>query len=486
MTVFSKNLIGFITTHDPEAMLMEHLSASMLARSRGPVATRDQGAPIRLLLSGYFGAGNTGSEMRSAELVRQIRTALGSGNVSFEALGLTSDVPADLFGPLDVTELSGFFPETVATALGRCHGVVACEGSTFKSTFSNTLSAMMAGTLGAAARAGQPAVAYGAEVGAMDETLTPFVCENAAGALVLGRNSASTARARELGFRAGDGADTAWTFVPAPQDRARALLKAQGWNGEAPVVIFCPMSPFYWPVRPNPRMAAALLKDGSHRDRHYGAVFFHEVDAERQRKHRHFIAEMAHAFSQIVRKRDAFPVLVGMDRVDRAACMDVVAALDHVKPANFMSGDYSVREIVGVLREASLLVSARFHALVGAMPAAVPSIGISIDERIRNLLIDGSSADRLIPSDADDLGSRIIEAADRLDHEEVRASSRNVVGAGIDGIALMAKAFAGEVATIYPDLPIPVKGPDPASYLPDLPDTVLRLLAGECLPRRAA
>lgn len=38
-----------------------------------------------------------------------------------------------------------------------------------------------------------------------------------------------------------------------------------------------------------------------------------------------------------------------------------------------------------VLRASDLLLSSRFHALVGAMPGAVPSIDVSRDERIDNL-----------------------------------------------------------------------------------------------------
>jgi polysaccharide pyruvyl transferase WcaK-like protein len=353
--------------------------------------------------------------------------------------------------------LSGFYPEIVAEEVMASHGVLACEGSTFKSTFSDVLTALMAGPLGAAARAGQPAIAYGAEVGELTPGLADYVRENAAGSLILARNKPSADRAANLGLRAVCGADTAWTFTPSSRERARTLLTDAGWNGEDPIVVFCPMNPFWWPVRAEPATYAAMQRSGEGKARHYGAVFFHRDSAEIRARYVRFIQALASAFERIIAERGAFPVIVGMDQVDGAACDDLAAALPS-GAAVFRSREFSVRDIVALLREAQLLVSARFHALVGAMPAAVPSIGLAFDDRIRNLL-SHAPGERVLAANAPDLSERIVIAAKDLEQDRVRAEASAAVAAGLEGMARMADAFRCEISRLVPDL-----------SLPDLPD----------------
>ena len=60
------------------------------------------------------------------------------------------------------------FPPFLADEVPRHHGVVACEGSMFKSKFANALTTMMIGSLGIAAAQNKLSVGYGAEAGHMD------------------------------------------------------------------------------------------------------------------------------------------------------------------------------------------------------------------------------------------------------------------------------------------------------------------------------
>ncbi len=449
-------MIAFATARDPDAVLMECLSAERLRRAPGP-AVRAPGEPVRVLLAGYFGARNTGSDMRSSEIVRHMRRLLGAENVLFTALSLTDDLPPQLFPDVRAAPLTGFYPDVVAAEIGRCHAVIACEGSTFKSTFSEVLTALMAGTLGAAARAGQPALAYGAEVGSLTPRLEAYVRANAHGATIMARNPASKQRADALGLRALLGADTAWTFTPSSDATARRCLADAGWNGHDPIIAFCPVNPFWWPVRAEPATFATMQRTNAARERHYGAVFFHTDSTAERTRYRVFIAHLARALTELCARRGAFPVIVGMDRVDAAACADLAAALP-VAAAVMNSGQYPAGDLIAVLRQADLLVSGRFHALVGAMPAAVPAIALAFDERVGNLL-GGSGAGRVISVEAPDLGQEIVTAADALDRAACRRAARRLVAGELAGMARMAAALREEFAAFAPDLAFPDANP---------------------------
>jgi len=45
------------------------------------------------------------------------------------------------------------------------------------------------------------------------------------------------------------GSDTAWTFEPLPPDYGNEVLRKAGWDGVTPVLVVCPINPFWWPVK---------------------------------------------------------------------------------------------------------------------------------------------------------------------------------------------------------------------------------------------
>src|SRR5690606_18155103 len=149
------------------------------------------------------------------------------------------------------------------------HGVIACEGSMFKSKFANALATMMVGALGLATAEEKIAVGYGGEAGAMDASLEDLVRKHCKSALVITRNTESAGVLEKLGVPTALGTDTAWTFEAAPREHAEKLLLRAGWDGETPVIAVCPINPFWWPVRPEPLKAAIHGIGGAYADAHY-------------------------------------------------------------------------------------------------------------------------------------------------------------------------------------------------------------------------
>jgi polysaccharide pyruvyl transferase WcaK-like protein len=473
--MIDKRAIELALSSDPDGTLLKYLEQELANGSTTLAPPPERGRPVRLLLSGYFGAGNVGSDMRSGEIVRQIRHLLGEG-VRFSAMAVSTELAAGVYTGVDCLPTEIATPGFLTGTIGDHHGVIACEGSMFKSTFSDVLSGIMSASLGLASAQGKLAVGYGAEVGRMSDRLASFVRERTGEALILCRNKPSHDAARALGLRAEEGADTAWTFHASQASSIGRLLKEWGWNASDPILTVCPVNPFWWPVRANPRMALDFHKTGAHADLHYRSIFFHADSPEIRSRYRQYIEQMAIAVTRLARERDAFPLLVGMERVDEQACKDLSARLG-LKHPPLMGYRHAVRDVIGILRFSSLLVSSRFHALVGAMPAAVPSIGISMDERINNLFGDPAQKGRVIPADAPDLGDRIVAAAARLEQDAVIAGARNTVVPAVEAIGQMGIAFMDEFKRKLPTVPIPTRPRNWQEHLPPLPREISDLLA---------
>src|SRR5256885_15408147 len=74
-------------------------------------------------------------------------------------------------------------------------------------------------------------------------------------------------------------------------------------------------------------------------------------------------------------------------------------------------------ELVSILRSCHLMASSRYHGIVTSMPGLVPSAGITMDERIRNVMRERGHDQLLMNVDDPDLEPRLLNALDKLCRE---------------------------------------------------------------------
>ncbi|MGB9335155.1 MAG: hypothetical protein WCB14_09125, partial [Candidatus Acidiferrales bacterium] len=123
------------------------------------------GEKLKLLFAGYNGTRNTGSDVRVEEILRQVRRILGPENLSLSVMTQNFDSTRGYFGDARQVHLPDVYPPFLAREVPRNDGVIACEGSMFKSKFANALTIMIIGSLGIAAAQNKLSVGYGAEAG---------------------------------------------------------------------------------------------------------------------------------------------------------------------------------------------------------------------------------------------------------------------------------------------------------------------------------
>jgi polysaccharide pyruvyl transferase WcaK-like protein len=466
----------FRTAADPERTMFGHLDEFVAASAAAPRPAWKPDRPLRMLLAGYIGAGNVGADMRSIETIRQLRHLLGGGDVSFTTILNGPHVPGNLESQASLATIDGYIPRSVVE-LARSHdAVVACEGSMLKSSFSNVLSGIMAGALAVSGCAGRLAVGYGAEVAWMEPVLEAFVRRWLPSSLLLCRNKESLVAANRLDLRAALGADTAWTCQAASPEQARSRLSALGYDADKQILAVCPVNPFWWPVRPNPRRVDVAPKSTAAGSLRYADGFFHTYDDVRAKQYAEYIKGLARAVNVISKEQRLEPLVVAMEPIDAAACNDLNALLE--RPGRIISGhEHSIGIVVAILREADLLISSRFHALVAAAPGGRPLIGIATDERIVNLLSSCGAQGTLIAADETELAARIISAARAVDREEFRQAMQRLVSTEIVRCGHMGIQFVDEVRRCIPDFPLSPRAREWEAHLPPLPRQIQKLLA---------
>lgn len=466
---------------EPDRLLQTSLDAliegvAMRAALAPEAPRRKPGDPLRLLLAGYNGTRNTGADVRVEEMIRQLRHIFGDDLLELALMTQDPQRSATYFRGVRQVVLPQVFPPFLARECPQHDGVVACEGSMFKSKFANALTTMMAGALGMANAEGKLSVGYGAEAGHMSDDMRRFVRRHCRDSLVLCRNQPSQALLEDLGVRTGPGADTAWTFRPAPVEVAEAELERAGLDLGRPLLAICPVDPFCWPVKPDLRRAFEATTGAPDPD-HYRSIYFHTRTPEGQAKLALYVGAMARAAEQ-AREAGWQPVLVGMEALDRGACEAVAAAMDTPAPL-FVSDTHDMYTLVALLRRCDAMITSRFHAMVCAMPAGVPGIGVTIDERIANLMEERGHERWLLQVDSEGLEERLGAALAELlpAARELRPVIRAACRPHLQRMGEMGRRFREEVRAHYPDIPSLV--PDDASWeawLPPMGRETLALL----------
>src|SRR3981081_3599884 len=274
------------------------------------------GDKLKLLFAGYNGTRNTGSDVRVQEMLRQIRHVLGAEHVDFSVMTQSFERTKGYFEGMRQVYLPDVYPPFLFREVRRNHGVVACEGSMFKSKFANALATMMIGSLGMASAENKLSLAYGAEAGHMDSLIEDMCARYVHDSLVITRNVESQDLLRKLGISTELGTDTAWTFEPHPRENAHKILREAGWDEKTPILVLCPINPFIWPVKASILKFLARKTAGAYKDSQYQSVYFFTSGPAAARKYHNYISAIAKSTAAFRQHRKVFPILVAMERLD--------------------------------------------------------------------------------------------------------------------------------------------------------------------------
>jgi polysaccharide pyruvyl transferase WcaK-like protein len=320
-------------------------------------------------------------------------------------------------------------------------------------------------------------VGYGAEAGHMDPLVAKMCARYCKNSLVITRNEESRTVLRELGVPTELGTDTAWTFEPKPAEYGQSVLRQVGWDGRTPVLVVCPINPFEWPVKASVAKYAVRSLTGAYKDSHYRTVYFHNSGPVADRSYQHYLTSIANAVDAFRKRRNVFVILVATERLDARPANRISEKLGGVPVLT--SDQYTMYELVSILRACHMMASSRYHGIVTSMPALVPSAGITMDERIRNLMRERGHQELLMTVEDPDLEQKLLQALEVLATEGERISdgiARTVVK-NLKVMARMGVFFEEEVQRRYPDYPTRTGEWSWEDYLPPMNNSLRQLVS---------
>jgi polysaccharide pyruvyl transferase WcaK-like protein len=451
-----------------EAWVSSIIESEKLMWMLGAGRSWQPGDKLKLLFAGYNGTRNTGSDVRVEEILRQVRRVLGEQNLDLAVMTQNFDNSRGYFGDARQVYLPDVFPPFLQKEVPQHDGVIACEGSMFKSKFANALTTMIIGSLGIASAQNKLSIGYGAEAGDMDPLLRRMCKRYCAESLIITRNPESQDVLGKLGISTELGTDTAWTFEPLGPEFGEKKLREAGWDGRTPVLAVCPIHPFWWPVKPSLTKWLARSVAGAYKDSHYRSLYFHRSGSDVDAAYERYLAGISGAVRRYKKNRPMFVALVAMEQLDRRACERMSAQLGGAPI--FSSDQYNMYELVSVIRRADRMVSSRFHAIVTSMPAGVVSAGVTMDERIRNIMHERGHDHLTLRVDDPELEEKLLVILGTLDKEAdaIRDAISQTVVRNLQLMARMGTYLEAAVARRYPEFPIRGGARSWEEYLPPM------------------
>jgi len=429
---------------------------------------------VKIMFAGYNGARNTGADVRVAAMVDQFKHVLGEENIETSVMTLNYDLIKVYFeNKSNIIPFNSVFFKDLLKAVSSHHLVVMCEGSCFKSKFANALSVFMAGAAGMMDVQGKKAIAYGSEAGDMEPQLEDFVRKHAKNAYIICRTKPSLEVIEGLGMKGELGTDTAWTFSTDQGKWADDKLKSLGWDGKTPIVGLAVINPFVWPVKP--RLGKFILSGGGlrkfdpHYD-HYDKWYYFTYNEKRREQFKTYITAIADAYKEFKKSHDVFPVIIGMEKLDLGANLELQKQLGKDVPF-FCSIDYDGYQMMSVLHKLKLLISSRYHAVVLSMIGGIPSGGITMDERIRNIMEERGHLERLcVYVDDADLKTKVFNMMNDLwdNGDEISESINKSIPGYLEKMAYMGKIMKKYVKENFSGLNLPADPDNWKGYLPPL------------------
>lgn len=368
------------------------------------------GGKLKILLAGYNGARNTGSDVRVASIAKQVRELFGD-ECEITVMALDRDSISSYFDEdVRLFDFTTLYPFALFRACSENHAAILCEGSTLKSTFANALTLFLCEASAVMNGQGKPCIAYGSEVGTMEPFLEKAASRLCRNTHFITRTQDSLDRLRRLGLKGHAGTDAAWSYDGAiSAEEADRLLREQGWDGEKPLLGIAVIDPFCWPVRASLARWIRTLISGNHASQ-YDKWYYYSESAERTEKFEKYIDGIAEGADRFISEQGFFPVILGMERLDEKACRALRAKLPH-HAAMLLSGDTTADVMTGVLRRLSALVTSRYHASVLSMEKGCPIVAVSMDERLSGIMKELSLDDKYLLHVSDgDLGRKVHDA----------------------------------------------------------------------------
>jgi polysaccharide pyruvyl transferase WcaK-like protein len=342
----------------------------------------------KVLLMGYNGANNTGSETRLISIIEDVRRVLGPEVIitipTLNEKNLRRYIKED--SKLKIAPVPSIFFFAIRKLVKTNDLVMLVEGSCYMDTWTSALLWAFLWTTTCANYYKIPCVAYAVDAGDLS-SFNQFLVRREASKtdLIITRTIYAAAKLRKIGVKAPikHTADCAFTFKTEPEDKH--ILKKIWEKEHLPepkngIVGLAIIDFNLWPV---------VIRPWGPYENLYKWPYYFSRSKTRTHRSKELAVRWANEADKIIEKHGKNIALICMEEVDEPLAQNIVKMMKNPQNARiFSSKEFNASQMTEILRSLDLLVTSRYHAAVLSLEDQIPQIAVGHDPRLTGLYKD--------------------------------------------------------------------------------------------------
>lgn len=374
---------------DKRNMNMEDSDVKLKQEIDNPLKRRNNSAKIRkVLLGGYNGANNTGSETRLISIIEDVRTILGQDvQITIPSLNeknLRRYIKED--SNLKIVPVPSIYLFSLRKLVKDHDLVLLVEGSCYMDTWTSALLWAFLWVTRCAHSYNIPCVAYAVDAGDLSR-INRFLVKREASKtdLIITRTMYAANKLKKMGVTAPikHTADCAFTFKTDPLDDDNQLKLSEIENHSKSKKGFVGLAVIdfhLWPV---------VIRPWGKKDNLYKWPYYFSRSKDRVMKSDELAERWAEIADRIIEKYGKNIVIICMEELDEPLARNILKKMKNSGNSMLISSrNYNASQITHVLRNLDLLLTSRYHAAVLSLETLVPQIAVGHDPRLKGLYKD--------------------------------------------------------------------------------------------------
>ncbi|MDP3034887.1 MAG: polysaccharide pyruvyl transferase family protein [Methanobacteriaceae archaeon] len=368
------------------------------------------GKKVKILLVGYNGANNTGSEARLHTIIADLKEILGE-NVEITIPTLNQE---NLRRYLKETEsikivpLPSIYFFTMRKLVKEHDIVILVEGSCYMDTWTSALLWAFLWATKCANDFKKSSMAYAVDAGKLSSLNKRLVKREASKTdLIITRNYKSREILKSTGVAAPIEvtADCAFELKLNPDNYN--FLKETWPEAENNLVGLSVVDFYLWPV---------FIRPWGRSEDQYKWPYYFSRSTRRDHQKEALSNSWAQMADHFIQKYQQNIALICMEDLDEPMARKILEKMQYPEKARiFSSNKYNASEMTVLLRNLNFLLTSRYHASVLSLSEKVPQIAIGHDTRLKNLYKEvGIYEDYFIDYDDPDLWQKVRNKTEEL------------------------------------------------------------------------
>jgi polysaccharide pyruvyl transferase WcaK-like protein len=338
----------------------------------------------KILLVGYNGANNTGSESRLLSIIDDIREILGPDALitvpTLNEKNLRRYIKEEK--TLRIKPVPSIFFFSIKKLVRQHDLILLVEGSCYMDNWTSALLWAFLWTTKYAYALNKPIIAYAVDTGQLNKKNQKRVKKQASKTdLIITRtnNAAELLKFYGVKTKIKVTADTSFTFHVEKKDE-NLLFELWPESQKNGVIGFAVVDFYLWPVIVRPFGRAKNC---------YKWPYYFKRSKDRITKSIYIAKAWADEADRIIEKSGKSVALICMEQLDEPLAINIRDSMINKQNVKiFSSKQYNASQMTSILRKLDILITSRYHAAVLSLAAKIPMVAIGHDTRLHTLFND--------------------------------------------------------------------------------------------------